>query len=343
MIQHEMNGDRMNRYEEVFARIADEIAVVSPNSFTHTALGRLRTTREMDPDPEHAVLPHLWRFLYLYYYAGDTVAAAVLLEGSKLVVGVPEWEDPALVTELLAANDATIYPSTGWELTGHDEERLLVRKDGLTLNAGPEEVLAAAPVRVGDRVQVLLPAYRRFAEPRWFLAVSAAGPCPHRTATVTRLYFTPRDSAVARDLLAELSARLNGLGIAFEIKLLNHPSAYARHDPFVVYLDRADWLTCRGEIADVHQRFVSELQDDGPALLGRLGRGWYLADEPTDTGQPVSFGQHRCLLIAEALVRAYVANEQTAGARLDAIARRYREAGLDVSRPYTNEPCEVTP
>lgn len=326
----------MNRYEEVFARIADEIEVVDAATFAHATLGKLSTTREMDPDADQAVLPYLWRFLYLYYYAGDVVASTVLLNGSRLVVAVPEWEDPEFVAGLLTANDASTYPNAGWEVVESRDDEVLVRKDGLTLTANPSEIVGPLS-STSERVSVLLPAHRRFAEPRWFVSISKAGPPGLDGAPITRLYFTPDEVDTARQLLAELSGFFNERGVAFQIKLLNHPEAYVRRDPFVVYLNREDWRAHGKAIGRIHRSFANRLRDDGPCFLGELGRGWRIADEPVQTGQPISFGQHRCLLVAEALVRAHDQGAANATERLDVIAERFGEAGLDLAAPYTND------
>lgn len=327
----------MNHYEEVFARIANEVEVVDAVTFSHEVLGTLSTTREMDPDPGQTVLPYLWRFLYLYYYAGDETASTVLLNGSRLVTSVPEWESPDLAEDLLGANDATLYPAGGWKVVAIRDDAVLVRKDGLTLTASPAEIDGSATA-VGDEVAVLMPAHRRFVEPRWFVALSAVGPCAHDPAVITRLYFTPKDADTARRLLAELSALLNRHGVAFQIKLLNHPDAYHRRDPFVMYLNREDWHSHRAAIEGVHRAFAPQLRDDGPCFLGKLGRGWHIADEPVRSGQPISFGQHRCLLVAEALVRAHADGATSSAERFDAIGARFHEEGLDIGAPYTNDP-----
>lgn len=57
----------------------------------------------------------------------------------------------------------------------------------------------------------------------------------------------------------------------------------------------------------------------------------------------MSFGQHRCLLVAEGLVTAWKDGRTTAAGRMRAIKGRYHEERLDPARPYLNAQGSTAP
>ena len=49
-----------------------------------------------------------------------------------------------------------------------------------------------------------------------------------------------------------------------------------------------------------------------------------------------SFGMHRCGLVAEGIVQAYLAGEQSIEARVDTIEHVFQANGIDIEKPYLN-------
>ncbi|HMA47937.1 MAG TPA: hypothetical protein VKP11_12205, partial [Frankiaceae bacterium] len=144
----------MNRYERTFRRIAEEVEVLDRTSFRHARLGTLHPAREMETDGERPVLPHLWRVLYLDYYAGDEPAARLVVEGARVVLGLTEREDVDLVERLREANTGRGYVEPDWSVTGCRDGELRVSREGITLTAARAEVVGPAHPRVGDAVGV---------------------------------------------------------------------------------------------------------------------------------------------------------------------------------------------
>lgn len=335
----------LNRYETAFAKIAKEVRVVDPMTFEHAESGTFRSSDEATSGSTNPVLDHLWRFLYLTYYANDP-AAVELMEGTRLVVGLPDWEDCAFVERLRVANTGRSYPSGGWMVVHLDQDTAVVHKGSLHLSVHLSELEKAEHAAVGSTVVVRMPCYRRFAQPRWFIVMSEVGPISYVDGPIVRLYFVPDSGQAAELLLAEVTAALNPLSVPFQAKLLNNPEAYVRHDPFVLYLQRRSWLRYRELLQTLHERLAPLMRDDGPCFARELGRGWYTADEPRSGSYAMSFGQHRCFLVAEALLRASTSGPNDAAARYQAIKIRYQNKGLDIARPYVNDamhmPQEVT-
>jgi hypothetical protein len=53
-----------------------------------------------------------------------------------------------------------------------------------------------------------------------------------------------------------------------------------------------------------------------------------------DPGGEESFGQHRCRLLADGIIRAYERNARSLDERLAAVAERFAEDGVRLDRPY---------
>ncbi|GLX53264.1 MULTISPECIES: T3SS effector HopA1 family protein [Streptomyces] len=327
----------MNRYQAAFAAIAEDVEVLNESAFHHREWGELRPAPGVESVPEDLpVLPHLSRFLYLSYYAGDTRAARWLIDGAPVVLGTRRREAPAVARALSEANQGSGYWDSDWRTVTAGPERCRVRKNSLTLTVTAEEILppSAGP---GQPVSVRFPPERPYMYPGWYLAIGDAGLPRHGERPVVRLYYAPRDPAAAAGLMRAITDLLCGAGVPYQLKAANHPEGYERRDAMVLYLYRDDWRSQERALTDLHREHSGTLRDTGPAFALELGRGWWLADEPEQRhGRLMSFGQHRCLLVAEGLVAAWRDGRTTAADRLGAIEERYRAERLDPAKPYLN-------
>ncbi|MEV0599868.1 T3SS effector HopA1 family protein [Streptomyces sp. NPDC050315] len=327
----------MNPYEAAFSAIAEDVEVLNDSAFHHREWGELRPAPGVESAPgDLPVLPHLSRFLYLSYYAGDARAARWLIDGAPVVLGTRRREDPAVARALAEANQGSGYWDNDWQTITAGPEGRRVRKNGLTLTVTKSETLPPAAT-AGQRVSVRFPPDRPYMYPGWYLAISDEGMPRHGERPVIRLYYTPRSPAAAADLMRAITGRLCAARVPYQLKAANHPEGYGRRDAMVLYLYRNDWRLQKRELADVHREHVDALRDTGPALALELGKGWWMADEPEQRqGRLMSFGQHRCLLVAEGLVAAWRDGHTTAADRLRAIKERYRAERLDPAKPYLN-------
>jgi hypothetical protein len=115
---------------------------------------------------------------------------------------------------------------------------------------------------------------------------------------------------------------------------MNDPVRMRRRDSFVLYVHDRDWRTFRDDFIEVHARCVGCLREDVPGFTLPLGPGWSFAEEPAEAAGALSFGQHRALLAADGLFAAYEHDANFPDGRFAWIRRKYREAGLDLARPY---------
>ena len=69
-----------------------------------------------------------------------------------------------------------------------------------------------------------------------------------------------------------------------------------------------------------------------PALTLPLAPGVALAEDRADGDE--SFGERRCALLAEAIVRAHEEGRRATAERLDAVAAAFAVAGVELDAPY---------
>ena len=102
-------------------------------------------------------------------------------------------------------------------------------------------------------------------------------------------------------------------------------------DAAVLYLSGERFLALRETLCDVASALSAHLPARIPAFTLELAPGVGVA-EADGTGE--SFGIRRCGLLAEAIVLAHEQRITDAGARVDAVAARFAEDGLQIDAPY---------
>jgi hypothetical protein len=125
--------------------------------------------------------------------------------------------------------------------------------------------------------------------------------------------------------------RFNAARVPFQAKVLNDPAAYVRADAAVLYIERNDLAPAMALLPALHRVTRAGLRDTTPMLTKRLAPGLAVADDP---GDGRSFGQHRCQLIAEGLVRSADRATARSAARLKAVADRFAADGLSGEAPW---------
>ncbi|WP_217209178.1 T3SS effector HopA1 family protein [Streptomyces sp. AC550_RSS872] len=343
-----MTADRDNSYLRLFQEIAEEVVIQDARTFTHPRFGTLEPPRDMETNTQFPVVTYLSKLIYLTYYAGDEVAARMLVEGGKAVAAIPDHEDYAFAERLHAHNTGRGHLVPGWQVTGRRGNAWLVQRDGLTLSAPssdlvPDEPTEPAPsggtanseLQVGGQVSVRFPPCQRYSVLGWYMAIGDHG-APSRDEGLVRLYFSLDGPEGAPSLMRTLTSALNRLELPFQFKMANHPSAYTRRDSGVLYLSRQAWSTHRQTLLEVCDEADAVLRNDYPRLALPLRPGVSFAVEPQVAGHRLSFGEHRCLLVAEALVTAYEQGVRDLDGRVAAIRERYAREGLDLEAPYAD-------
>jgi hypothetical protein len=133
--------------------------------------------------------------------------------------------------------------------------------------------------------------------------------------------------------IRELTRRFNGAGVPFHAKVQSDPSAYFRADAGVLYVARAHLAGAMALLPGLHLAVGMHLRQSTPMFTKRLERGFAAAEDP---GDGRSFGQHRCQLVAEGLMRAFENRETAFHDLTSAVAARFAEEGLVITRPWLN-------
>jgi len=140
-----------------------------------------------------------------------------------------------------------------------------------------------------------------------------------------RCYLNVIPDAAPR-VFADLAAGLESAGVAFAAKLLDNPANFGRPDAAVFYTSRPDAAALVRCAVDAWDE--GAFGDDVPAFTREVAPGIAIADDP---GDGVSFGYHRCGLIARGLATAATADPY---ARLGSIIDEFLRAGIDPARPH---------
>jgi hypothetical protein len=255
--------------------------------------------------------------LYLTWYgapveAVDTAASLPDDLGSALRaahIGGERWEDGWKVAH--SGRD-------GYLLVDRDgERRLLDRWDYLDLNR-PGVVPAVGAT-------VLVPARRDRVDGGWWYTHHARWRLDAPEGELVRIYWSIGPAEVPL-LVHRLSPVLLDLDTPWMLKCALAPSAYHRADAAVLFVSRGSLDGLADMVDSVAADLSGVLRDTAPPLTLRAGRGVAVADDP---GTDLSFGEHRCRLIAEGLLAA-----PGADALLDAVVERFRSVGIPPDRPY---------
>ena len=313
----------------IFERIARDTAVTAPGVFEHARLGRFALAGPLGAAEGRPPVA-LWPFIYRHYYSGDRAGVAALRGPVGPIGNVRSMMDPAFVARLRAADAGAGTLDPGWEIVAEGPAGTIVVKGGIRLTAQPDELVPTA--RAGGRVAVRLPGERPYTSAGYYLLIGDPGPRDARGGTMTRFYFHLAPDG-APPLVAALTGLLNRRAVPFTFKVLNNPAAFTRRDSAVLYLADADAAALRPELLGLHAELASGFRRGTPGFARPLARGLAEAAEPVGAGL-VSFGQHRSMLVAEALTAAREGGANNAAGRYAAIVARYAQAGLDVRHPY---------
>jgi hypothetical protein len=251
----------------------------------------------------------------------------------------PIWEgegasgrDPELVEILSAANKGTGCLENGWEIVQKQAGEVAVRRNRLTLWVTPRDLGRdhGAHLVVGNEVTLRLPKELRNVSPGYYFALSNSAESGRESDPLVRLYWNLK--AEGAPLLMQLvTEHFNESGCYFQLKLLNNRSSYSRCDSGVLYCRRVDYQIVCSLLVPIYPQVERYLKAKTPAFTKELAPGLGLAEDP---GGSESFGQHRCQLLADGMIRAHERGVSQTEDRLRIVAQRFSEAGIDIKHPF---------
>jgi hypothetical protein len=320
----------MSAYREAVAAALDALRIESPTSFSWYGESSPplspRVVEEMGADTARTYLcDRLRGQLYASFYC----AGGAVPHQPQRTTAQPQGAS-LFIDSLSRANSGTGSRESGWTVVrGDGDGRLVVRRQGLSLWARPDEVQGGG-TSPGSEVSVTLPPELLRLSPGFYMAlgdVELDGEEP----VVRHYWHLSPDGAAA--LVAAGTGALNAAGMPFRLKVVIDPSGYSRCDAGVLYSPKRLRSEVAGILPAILARVAAHLRSRTPALTKALTDGLAVAEGPPG-GE--SFGMHRCRLLADAAVRAFELDLQSTADQLDLVERHLDEHGLSFDRPYLN-------
>ncbi|GGZ01733.1 hypothetical protein GCM10010300_52200 [Streptomyces olivaceoviridis] len=240
-------------------------------------------------------------------------------------------------TDLCASIPADSTWEGGWKLGSPVEEKgAAVRRHGVDFFAPWAQIQGyrrmARPM-AGEPCRVRVPAAWQNLSPGYVLATrDSEHECETDEEGVrVRVYWhlTPQ---AAPGFLGSCFRFLGAEDVSFQVKVLSSRRSYGRADAGVLYMDKSAFHRARHAVRRVYEEVSPGLRDSVPMFTKQLLPGLSVAEDPA-TG--LSFGQDRCLTVAEALCHSYLTDSETrTNSRQSAIVSAFRRRGIDPCKPY---------
>jgi len=269
------------------------------------------------------------RFVYLYHYLGN---ASPKDTGVTAPSSIPEKVDEEFTSRYREVIRDPYFTDSGWHLIKDAPTTKLVEKNGIFLEVHANEILAKKTLACGgEQVVLKMPVWRAHASPGYFSACTLPGPVPV-TVPIDRLYINAGTNT-APDIW---SAMLNWAAlrkIPGTIKAANNPGSFDRPDTIVAYFPRAAFQDNRSELLPVIQTFSDGIRYQSPMFTEKIAPGISWAEDPISDGLgAMSFGMHRCMIVASALAEAQEHHFSEGLAEL--VIRRWLACGLSCTEPH---------
>jgi HopA1 effector protein family len=330
-----MVGIPMIDYREQVASALRAIAVTSPTSFEWFG-----TSSRPLPRAVVAALSPATKRQYLINSLQGELYRSFYSQGRPVPTrqdgDVPARPDEAFVEELSMANTGAGGRERGWRVENVEPDFVCVARDGLRVRARAADCQAAdGRCTPGTQVSLRRPKELAASSPGYYTALGDADLALGRDDLEVRVYFNVT-AAGAAALVAMCTHMLNLAPLPFSLKVLDHPMGYTRCDAAILYLDAWGFDQARETLSAIASACAPHLRDEPPAFARPLAPGVSVGEHLPRLG--ASFGTSRCRLVAEGIVAAYQRGERRLSYRLDAVAHRFADHGLDIDAPYLG-PC----
>jgi hypothetical protein len=249
----------------------------------------------------------------------------------------PPDDGGAFARALSQANCGRGTWQSGWRVTAVDGDTVaVVRPDGLRLLAPADDCRIAdtnadaGPAGAGACAAVRVAKERTGLRPGVYIACGDAAPAPAAGDGPVRLYWNIAAGG-AVTLVARVTYALNRAGLPFSLELLDNPARYGRRPAADLVVAKTDAAPAIKLLRPLPRALAAHLADGAPAFAKPLARGLALGEDPTDGRR---FGEHRCRLLADAIVAAREQGLHSTQRRLDVVRERFAAAGIRLDAPY---------
>ena len=283
-------------------------------------LNRILTADHPYPDDVAA----LSTWLYDHCYAKSILAA----QDAAVIAG----DRDQLVPLLSAANQSRSSWDEGWVVDHFlSNGRVLARKNGaLRVFLAGEYISSDGPgcgARSHGPLMVFVTAESKSLQQGYYYAFGETIGRFEDAAGILRFYWNISADG-APHLIEHATRGLNRFQAAFRIKCLSTRSSYPRRDAAVLYVNSHYYPIVALVLESLHDRLRPWLSSDTPLFTRELAPGLGFAEDPG-----LSFGQHRCRLLAGAMVRS---RGMSLPDRLQVLKDDFKHRGLAFERPWLN-------
>ena len=323
----------MNDYVEQLKSVINGTMFYSSSSYSYFG----KESAKLPSNIRRALTPRTARN-YLLYQLQSQLYTESYIRGA---MRTGTWNDidsavdiAAFVELLSAANAGNGSWEDGWEVLLNTTTEVVVKKTGLALWVRPTDCAKSGggPIEPGNILKLKQSKELLCISPGYYLAVSDEGNDFDDTSDLVRLYWNLKKEG-AEVFVREATRMLNAARLYFRLKVLNNPRSYIRCDAAVVYLRKSDYPTAVEIVTRIYSQVARYLKSSAPMFTKLLAPGVGLAEDP---GLRESFGQHRCRLLADGLIRAFEEDARVLEDRLAVVKDCYASAGITLEHPYLN-------
>jgi hypothetical protein len=324
--------------QQPLTRVFQSVCILSSTSFSFPAAVPTELAppaQVLNPEARQRLVRALRDTLYSQCFSRA-------LNGSNLADQIPETiAAPDLLSRLSAANRGRDAWLPGWRVQEIDAGGLVVvTKGGQRRIAKPGDYVMTfaeeVPPCIGCAVTLRVRKESKVLQEGTYCALGEELPRPEDGIDVVRIYFNASQEAAI--LIVELvTTYLNEWRVPFTLKIMLRPQDQDRSDAIVLYLPKNRYQHFVNLLEKFPAPFFSKLKREVPLLTKLLYGGIGLAESPMSDE---SFGMHRCRLIAEGIVDAWLEGRQDVEARQRAVERRFISEGLILALPYLNPGSE---
>lgn len=269
--------------------------------------------------------------LYSQFYC---LGGATPLEFQPTTPKIGLSKKVSFISDLSDANKGKGYLDSDWKVLSVGNDHLIIEKNGVRFNAEKQLCFFHEDnsIKPGMSVKFQLPKEYPNRFPGFFLVVSDQLFSWGNDQDIFRLYWNFRPEGVPK-FVEEITTKFNNDQLPFRLKCLNHPNQYSRHDSAILYLYKSDYQRMRKTLEDIHAGCLPYLKNAVPVFTKPLSLGLGLAEDPLEG---ISFGIHRCRMIAEGLIRAFERGNRSLNERLSIVESCFHENSIDLAAPYLN-------
>ena len=253
---------------------------------------------------------------------------------NQVTRALPAVSKAPFVKALSAANSGTGYKGNGWEVSAIEHGTIVVERGELRLWVRPEDCLIPKGTSIveGLKLSLRFPKEWFGISPGFYMAQSNEEFKTHGSQKVVRMYWNFTSDGALR-FMNQATSMLNRARLPFNLKVLDDQNAYSRCDAVVLYICNGDYTGVARILRKIYRDLGTHLKPGTPVFTKPLAPGVGLAEDPD---RELSFGEHRCRLLADGIIRAYEQGKKSLNERFDSVAERFEEAGIDVGKPFLN-------